>query len=303
LVSPVLLDARCLMLDTGCMDVFEGLIGQEGAKRVLEAGLATGSLPQALVFAGPRGVGRKTAAAMLAMALHGDNSGFQADTFWFGLNYADKVSRKVSGAIKETADDLVRFLQMSPLISKYKVAIIEDAEGLSEEAQSALLKTLEEPRADSLVILIVEDEHSLLPTILSRTQTIKFVLLTDHQIGQALGERATAEIVSLAHGSLGFAKQLFEDFDLLTETRQTQEFWRGVGDLDIEAKFGWSEKMREREVAARFLRAGLNVTRRQLLERSDALAIRRIEEIDRTLTKVEDNANVRLALDSLMLVL
>jgi len=286
------------------MDVFEELTGQEGAKRILNAGLTSGALPQALVFAGPDGVGRRTAAKMLAMALHdNDQNGYLADTFWFGINYADKVARKVSGAIKETADDMVHFLQLSPLISKRKVAIIEDAEGLSDEAQNALLKTLEEPRADSVIILIVEDEHSLLPTILSRVQVVKFVLLTDAQIREIVGERVTEEIVALAHGSAGTAVELFENFELLEETRKITEFWQGVAAMDVEAKFAWSEKMKEREVATRFLKTGLRVMWRQMLEAGNVGQVQRAEAVGNALVRVGENANVRMALDSLMLVL
>jgi DNA polymerase-3 subunit delta' len=95
-----------------------------------------------------------------------------------------------------------------------KVFIIIDAENLSDESSNALLKTLEEPHENTLLILTTSQPDSLLPTILSRCQHIRFDLLTTDEIRSALFEREHVEamkaelIAQLSHGSYSRALEL-----------------------------------------------------------------------------------------------
>lgn len=282
------------------MEQFAGLIGQEHAKRVLGMGLENGALPQVLVFAGPKGVGKKTAAKLLANLLHENSSDTHPDTFWFGQVLNDKRERNVTAPLKASTDELIRFLSLSPLVSKYKVAIVDEAQELSEESQAALLKTLEEPRADSVIILTLEDENKLLPTILSRVQVVRFVELTIPQIREGVAG-VSDEILLLAEGSLGRAKELNKNTESLEDAKTLREFWLGVEKIPLAEKFKWSEQMRERETAERFLAEGLRALRPGLQGREGTRE--QLEAIETTLRKVQDNANVRMALDCLMLVL
>lgn len=282
------------------MEKFAELIGQEHAKRVLGMGLASGALAQVLVFAGPAGVGKRTAAKLLAAILHENASTVHPDTFWFGEVLGDKRERNVSGPLRAATDELIKFLSLTPLVSKHKVAIIDNAEELTEEAQSALLKTLEEPRADSVIVLTIEDENKLLPTILSRVQIIRFVALNEEEVKEGLAD-ASPEILQLAEGSLGRAKELSSNPDSLEDAKKIREFWSRVESLGIVEKFSWSERMREREVAEGFLLEGLRTLRPQLGVKVGLG--RKVHEIEKTLKKVQDNANVRMVLDTLMLVL
>lgn len=276
------------------------LIGQDHAKRVLGMGLDSGALPQVLAFAGPKGVGKKTAAKLLANILHENSSAMHPDTFWFSEVLADKRERNVTSPLKASTDELIRFLSLSPLSSKHKVAIIDEAEELSEEAQSALLKTLEEPGSNSVIILTLEDENKLLPTILSRLQVVRFVELTVSQIRQGISG-VSDEVVGLAEGSLGRARELSEGVEAMDNALRLRQFWQKISSVSLAEKFKWSEEMKERETAEHFLSEGLRTLRPGLVQ--DGGTRKQLEAIETTLRKVQENANVRMALDSLMLVL
>lgn len=285
------------------MEVFGELIGQASAKRVLEAGIASGKLPQALVFAGPIGVGRATAARLLSEYLHGSAKQGLADTFWFTERLEDKRERGVTNLIKATTDEMVHFLQLSPLVSKYKVAIVERAGELSGEAQNALLKTLEEPRADSVIVLIVESDTQLLPTIVSRAKVVRFGLLTEDEVRAGLGEGVSDEIMLLAQGSLGRGRELLANPELFAQVQEAHRFWSGITTMSVPQKLGWSEKMRERDRAVWFLEEGIRCMRNQMLDDPSGRKAVRVDELVTTLQRVRDNANVRLALDAALLAL
>ena len=149
--------------------IFEGLVGQTRVKETLGKAVVDKNLPQTLVFAGLAGVGKSTCAKLLAKHLHGESDGV-ADTFIFSDILAEMRSQKKG--IKDSVNEMIKFMSLSPIASKYKVAIIDDAQALSIEAQNALLKTLEEPREDTVLIVTVSDETILLPTILSRSRVM-----------------------------------------------------------------------------------------------------------------------------------
>src|SRR3989344_8479128 len=101
-----------------------------------------------------------------------------------------------AGPMRAATDALIKFLSRSPIASRCKVAIIENAEDLSEASQNALLKTLEEPLGDSLLILTAEDEQRMLPTITSRAVPVTFTPLTDGEMKQALPQIGDAILLA-----------------------------------------------------------------------------------------------------------
>lgn len=279
--------------------VFDELIGQESAKRLLASALANNKLAQTMIFAGPKGVGRKTAALFLARALHQNDHSVHPDTFIISLML--KEMREQNKGIKDTVDELIRFLQLSPIASKFKVAVIDDCEVLSLAAQNALLKTLEEPREDTILILIVEDERTLLPTILSRSQTVRFGPLKDAEIRKRVPS-ATPEILESAQGSLGFALEMTEDAAKWKALKKMRDFWSNVDGQDTESKFHWAEEMKSREDALDFLQVGAKVLRERLIKKPDVPKSTKLARLQRTIYQVRDNVNPRAALEALLLV-
>ncbi|MFA5009975.1 MAG: AAA family ATPase [Patescibacteria group bacterium] len=288
-------------------EVFSDLEGQATAKKWLLATLESGNLPQALIFAGPKGVGRRTAAKALAQYLHSQPLATShqppatqnhPDTFWYS-QILDEVSKEKTrewiGAMRE----LTRRLMMSPMVSKYKVAIIDDAQNLNDAAQNALLKTLEEPRDDTVIILIVPNEEALLPTIVSRAQVVRFGPLTDAEIKKIVPQ-ATDEQIAASGGSAGQVKDWEEMSIWWVDYKEMMTFWQKVQTADVETKFGWSEKLKDRDEAVEFIRAGMMVWREML---PNEKAVKGLERMQIAVKQIRDNVNLKGAIDTLLLAL
>ena len=244
------------------------LYGHEGIRHRLVGAIASGRLPQALLFEGPPGVGKQRLALWLAQALvcegTGDPKGLpdgepcgkchpcklvlnlsHPDVHWFVPlelstkgGDADKQVELVEEALGEEMAArrqeplyeppsglashgiaavrlLLRRLVLTPAMGRRKVFVIGDAERLvpqtgAEAAANALLKALEEPPADTSLILTTAAPDSLLPTILSRVVRVRVARLADsvvtafaqHELG-VTGQRELAQRVAVADGRIG----------------------------------------------------------------------------------------------------
>lgn len=114
-------------------------------------------------------------------------------------------------------DGLCHNLAMKPATGNRKIAVVDDADKFNAEAANAFLKTLEEPPDYCLLILLAESPDSLLPTIRSRCQPVRFAGLTDaqvtellQQLGWAETKTAAEQLASQSNGSLEVAKQLLD---------------------------------------------------------------------------------------------
>jgi len=108
-------------------------------------------------------------------------------------------------------------MSLRPMAGQRKIAIIDDANRMNAESANALLKTLEEPSAGSLLILIATDGSDVLPTIRSRCQSVRFAPLSDQNVARLLVElelvddsKQAEAISALCGGSLAVAKQLVD---------------------------------------------------------------------------------------------
>jgi DNA polymerase-3 subunit delta' len=180
------------------------LRGHAALMERLEAAMARDRLPHALLFSGPAGIGKFLAARRLAARIacsERSRRGAGADPcgecapcrqISAGTHPDVQVVRLIAGK-KEIGIDLIRrvkrFVQMSAVSAPRKIAIIDDAERLSVAAQNALLKTLEEPAGQALLILVSASAGSLLPTVRSRCQRLVFRPLGDGDVREVLAEQ------------------------------------------------------------------------------------------------------------------
>ena len=201
---------------------FDAVLGHERIRDLLARGLAQGRLPPALLFVGPRGVGKRTLATAVARALLCPNGagGDACDRCpachrsGKGL-HPDLLVGEPEGATQtlkiERVRELVREIDGRPFEAASRAVIIDDAHTMTEQAQNALLKSLEEPPPTSHVFLITPSPQTLLPTIRSRCQTLRMGPLPAPLLERALIDRLTltqAEArlrVSVSGGSLGQA--------------------------------------------------------------------------------------------------
>jgi DNA polymerase-3 subunit delta' len=222
---------------------FEGFLGNAPAVARLRGLLEGGRRAHAFLFAGPEGVGKARAAADFGRALGAEPRLIQ------------RLEDKQDIGIAQVHELLRELSLTSP---KPRAVVIDDAHRMSEEAQNALLKTLEEPPADTTLLLVTSVPDRLLGTIRSRCQTVFFHPLADEEIeGMARtkhrldGDRARVAVL-LARGSIGALAGLAESLDeTIAAARDLQE--RAVtGELNalIEA-LGKIKDTEEQRVRAR----------------------------------------------------
>lgn len=195
---------------------FEAVVGQSHITDTLLKSVDNDHLAQALLFCGPRGVGKTTCARILAKVING---GANLNDEELALNIFE-----LDAASNNSVDDIRRLIdqvRFAPQTGKFKVYIIDEVHMLSQQAFNAFLKTLEEPPAHAIFILATTEKHKIIPTILSRCQIFDFKRITVDDIAGHLAfvaekEGVNAEpealhmIAEKADGALRDALSLFD---------------------------------------------------------------------------------------------
>jgi DNA polymerase III subunit delta' len=221
---------------------FRTIAGHSRLLSLLARVIARDSMPPAVLMAGPAGVGKRLTAIAIAQAVNclqpQSSSEFERDACGECAS-CRRIARGVhpdvivvepgeTGAIKiEQLRDVIDRSQYRPFEGRRRVVILNDADAAGADAQSALLKTLEEPPSASLFILISSIPDALLPTVLSRCPRLRFgpltaaevarVLKQDHGYSESDARAAAAD----ADGSIGRA--LESQSDDLTEARDAAQ--------------------------------------------------------------------------------
>ena len=195
---------------------FESVVGQGHITDTLLKSVDNDHLAQALLFCGPRGVGKTTCARILAKVINKD-ANLSEEELALNIFELDAASNNSVDDIRRLIDQ-VRF---APQTGKFKVYIIDEVHMLSQQAFNAFLKTLEEPPAHAIFILATTEKHKIIPTILSRCQIFDFKRITVDDIAghlafvaQKEGVQAEPEalhmIAEKADGALRDALSLFD---------------------------------------------------------------------------------------------
>ena len=214
---------------------FDAVLGQHQAIQHLRTALRSGHLAHAYLFSGIEGIGKCTAAVAFAKAL---NCLTHADDFCDNCVSCRKTEKHLhpdfffiepeKNIIKiEQVRDIQKKTIFKPMEGRKKVVIIDQAEKLNLHAANCLLKTLEEPPDDTVLILVASTAIPLLPTILSRCQSIRFAPLGSEAISSFLERRGSSGdlgfIAALAQGSIKRALSLFET-EFLSRRKELIQF-------------------------------------------------------------------------------
>jgi DNA polymerase-3 subunit delta' len=272
------------------------ILGHEKQINFLREILESGKIPHAFLFCGKEKLGKRKIALEFSSWILNSPLKNHPDFF-----YVEPVKNQIS---IEQIRDLIWKISLKPFRSKYKVAIIDSANRMTLEAQNCFLKTLEEPKGNSVIILISESENLLLPTIVSRCQKIKFFPVEKEKIEKFLREKGTDEkkierILRFAQGRPGLAIELSED------EKKLEEFERVEKDLI---------KIENREISFKFQKVKEFLQSLELFEILEVLAIhfkerifdKKAREILKEIQKIyfltkTSNIDKRLALEILFL--
>ena len=249
---------------------FEEIIGQERVTRTLQNAIRSNRVVHAYLFAGHRGTGKTTSARILAKALncvHGPtptpcNDCLNCESIGGGYSVdaieIDAASNRGIEEIREIRDRI----RLTPTEGRYKVYIIDEAHMLTTEAANALLKTLEEPPAHAVLVLVTTEPHRLPPTILSRCQRFDFRRVSQKELiarlrtiaateGFVIEDKALTLIATSADGSVRDAESILDQLGSFSEgTITARDVVAVLGILEEETALRFADRIIARDAIA-----------------------------------------------------
>lgn len=233
------------------------IIGQQVTLTHIKNALRKNQIAQAYMIIGEEGMGKKTIAMSFAESILCENRKpgeyehcgkcdgcHQVETG----NHPDliMVMHEKAGLITvdEIREQVVTDVEIRPYEGRKKVYIIPDAEMMNEQAQNALLKTLEEPPEYAVLILLVANADRMLPTLRSRSIKLELSPLPDAVIEQTLITKynipkyRTSSVVKFARGNPGRAIEISENDDFVEDRKKVTEMMKKVVKT---ASYQWSE--------------------------------------------------------------
>lgn len=319
------------------------MLGHEWAVNLLKEHVAQGRLRHAYLITGPEGVGRRTLGLRLAQALNCPNRSPEGEPC-LACRTCDQIGRmqhpdlsvvqaeQRGGTLKvDQVRELQHGLSLAPYEARYRVALLLRFEEANLSAANAMLKTLEEPSPQVVLILTAESPESLLPTIVSRCEILRLRPLPKEQVAQGLETRwelPAEEASLLAHvsgGRPGYALHLQQDPERLARRQAWLDDLLTLLDASRVQRFAYAENLaKDKDVLRSLLPVWLSFWRDVLLraagaaaplsnpDRSEAVEVlarrlgletarRAIVSVEHTIEALDHNANTRLAAEVLLL--
>jgi len=325
------------------------IVGHDREVALLQAQMAKGEIRHAFLIAGPKSVGRFTLAKRIAQFLNCLRRS-QSDEPCLECLSCQKIEKfshpdvmlleaeATGGAIKvDQVRELLRYVSLAPYEGKYRVVILTNFENATISAANALLKTLEEPPPNAVIILTSESVESLLPTIISRCELIKLRSINPLKISKWLETEWNLnreEALNLAHisgGKPGLAIQMLQEPGKLKQRIKWIEDLQQLLSSSILDKFHYlspvfkeSDLKESREFLKDRLFVWITIWRDVLLISNGEVgkiinrdycellselarkfgskkALMAVKSLERTVELIDRNANTRLAVEVMML--
>ncbi|MFH1485241.1 MAG: DNA polymerase III subunit [Chloroflexota bacterium] len=327
-----------------------GVLGHQQAVALLENGLRNYRLSHAYLLVGPKHIGKMTLGVKLAQALNCDGdlppcgdcgscqriaAGKHADVHVVSLHSED-TKNKVEVGI-DRVREIQRIASLKPFEGRYRAVIIDEAERLSTEAANCLLKTLEEPPANVVILLLTANEAVLLPTVVSRCQKLELRPIGVGVLEHALAERWSLPpdkarmVARLSGGCVGWALSAIQDEGVLEERARQLATVVEIGEAGVVERFAFAARLAQQFSRSRasvrellglwvglwrdllLAKAGcmsliVNLTQEEFIARSARVytlaQIREcIQSLRSALYHLEKNVNPRLVFEMLLLSL
>ncbi|MBI2845040.1 MAG: DNA polymerase III subunit delta' [Chloroflexi bacterium] len=326
------------------------VVGHRWAVELLSGAIASGNVRHAYLFTGPQSIGKTALALAFAQALLCEReerpcgqcppcrkvlAGVHPDLRLVAPGYGADAEKAEKSEAKSLGIDVVRFLRgeaaLTPFEGNWKIFLIPEAENMTPESQNALLKTLEEPPPQVVILLTALREESLFPTIVSRCQIFNLRPLPALEISEALqkrwgvAEKRAEVLANLSRGTIGWAMNALGEETILEDRQKKLEELIELPDAGLVERMNiaatWAQKPEEAvallelwlgwwrdllAVRAEDKAGAQNLDRHRDLEKQAArYSVTQIagflSALERTLGYIERNANLRLALEVLML--
>ena len=285
-------------------DLFVVIIGHQKQLNYLKRMAESGKIPHALLFSGEAQLGKKTIALEFISWLFGGNPLLHPDF----ILIEPQAKQIQIGQIR----DLAFRLSLKPIKAPLKATIIDESHSMTPEAQNCFLKTLEEPKGNTLLILITQLPHFLLPTIVSRCQSIKFYPVKNDEIErylknqEGLSDREVEEILKISQGRPGRAVELASSKEKFEFYKKRMKELANLFNSNLSSRFQYAKEISTKENLQEILEIWLNYFRNIFIKNCSTTSLEHLEnilqQIQRTIYLISTtNVNPRLALEILMM--
>lgn len=323
---------------------FQDIIGHEQIKEHFQKAIENHKVSHAYILTGEAGMGRKSLANAFALTLLCEKGKSEpcmechACKQVLSGNHPDLIyvthDKPNSIGVDDIREQINNTIMVRPYSSYYKIYIVDEAEKMTQQAQNALLKTIEEPPSYAIIILLTTNQEAFLPTILSRCVQLKLKPLKDFVVKSYLTEsmqvpEADAEVyAAFARGNLGKAISTAssEDFKLLH--KEVLHLLKHVKEMDISELLDYIRKLKEdkldiyecldfmqlwyRDVLLYKVTKDINLlvfkdeyrTINEISKTSGYDGMEKVlEAIDKARTRLDANVNMELAMELMLLVM
>ncbi len=289
------------------------IIGHKEQQQKLRLLFEKKQIPHALLFSGPESVGKRTVAIWFLKMINCEKKNSPCDH----CQSCSEINKKMHADILEIypqekeiqvkqIEEAIERVSYKGIKAQFKGIIIDKAHLMNTQSQNALLKTMEEPSKDTIIILVSEYPYVLLPTVLSRVFEIKFSLLPDKEIAKVVKE---SEAVELSFGKPGKALDYLQFPERKKIAKAERQELHEMAKKDIAFRFSIIKKVVEEQREEEFLNCWLRVMQEEMLgkikEKKETTicrqALREIEEAIFLYSKT--NTNTRLLLEKIAIKL
>lgn len=308
------------------------IIGHQRILQFLRQSLVNRRVAHAYLFIGPAHVGKYTVALEFIKMLNSWPS-YQVnhpDVLLIEpeISQQEEIKKESRISIKQIKK-IQHQLSLSPYQADYKIALINQAEKMTKDAGNCLLKTLEEPTGQAVLLLISAHAQNILPTIISRCQKVHFLLVGEKDIEKELGsvcnkEAVLGKIIRLANGRPGLAIDYLKNPRLLKEEERMVADLKNLVKADLNKRYQYAETLAKDVFKARqtltiwlswfrdLLLFELNCSnwliRPEVSQYAKTYPLQKIKSIIEQIRQTEklisnSSVNIRLALEVLMLEL
>jgi DNA polymerase-3 subunit delta' len=287
------------------------LVGHENAISIIKSFVKKGKESDAYIFCGPKGVGKKKTAWLLAISQvckRGEvlNPCFSCDECRRAVNKNHpsiiEVEPEGLSIKREMLKEVLEELQFKPYSGEKRFIIIDDAEDLTLKSANMLLKTIEEPPRGVFIILITSSIRKILPTIRSRCKHVYFGLLTDEEVAKVFemeGVPKDAVFINLADGSPGTGISLMKEFS--SGIGVFDEIFQLIKSPSIKKVLEISESLVRREGLIDLLELFKHWVVKSKIYPDQIKTVSIVERVDVACKEIRMNANKSLTITKLLI--